>query len=85
TCTAAVVFMLPVLQPQDPMKLLDEFLPNNNKVWKQWKAVISEQLRHCSQPEHVLALPNESEFLWILSLSNKKCRDTDIVAIASAR
>ncbi|KAF8439819.1 hypothetical protein L210DRAFT_3402134 [Boletus edulis BED1] len=46
TRTTAVVFMLLVLQLQDPTKLLDEFLPNDTKVWKQWKTVISEQLRH---------------------------------------
>ncbi|KAF8123758.1 hypothetical protein EV363DRAFT_1179059 [Boletus edulis] len=47
TRTAAVVFILLVLQLQDPTKLLDELLPNDTKVWKQWKTVILEQLRNC--------------------------------------
>ncbi|KAF8546655.1 hypothetical protein OG21DRAFT_1518019 [Imleria badia] len=46
TRTAAVVFMLLVLQPQDPTGLLDELLPNDTKVWKQWKSTTLEQLRH---------------------------------------
>ena len=46
TRTSAVVFMLLVLQLQDPMKLLNELLPNDTKVWREWKATISEQLRH---------------------------------------
>ncbi|KAN0097007.1 hypothetical protein V8E55_001453 [Tylopilus felleus] len=46
TRTSAVVFTLLVLRPQDPTKLLDELLPNDTKVWKQWKATILEQLRH---------------------------------------
>jgi hypothetical protein len=46
TRTTAVVFMLLVLQPQDPTGLLNELLPNDTKVWKQWKATILEQLRH---------------------------------------
>ncbi|KAF8120575.1 hypothetical protein EV363DRAFT_1589633 [Boletus edulis] len=47
TCPTAVVFMLLVLQPtRDPMKLLDELLPNDTKVWKQWKRVVLEQLRY---------------------------------------
>jgi len=47
TRTTAVVFILLVLQLQDPTKLLDELLPNDTKVWKQWKTVISEQLHNC--------------------------------------
>ena len=46
TRTTAVAFTLLVLQPQDPMKLLNELLPNDTKVWREWKAAISEQLRH---------------------------------------
>ena len=46
TRTTAVVFTLLVLRPQDPMKLLNELLPNDTKVWREWKATISEQLRH---------------------------------------
>jgi len=46
TRTSAVVFMLLVLQLQDPTALLNELLPNDTKVWKQWKATIMENLRH---------------------------------------
>ncbi|KAF8549367.1 hypothetical protein OG21DRAFT_1515296 [Imleria badia] len=50
TRTTAAVFMLLVLQPEDPMGLLNELLPNDTKVWKQWKAAILEQLRQpCNQ------------------------------------
>ncbi|KAH0840280.1 hypothetical protein J3R83DRAFT_1288 [Lanmaoa asiatica] len=45
TRTTAVVFMLLVLQLQDPTGLLNELLPNDTKVWKQWKATILKQLR----------------------------------------
>ncbi|KAF8550585.1 hypothetical protein OG21DRAFT_1513860 [Imleria badia] len=46
TRTTAVVFVLLALKPQDPMAILNELLPNDTKVWKQWKATILEQLRH---------------------------------------
>jgi hypothetical protein len=46
TRTTAVVFILLALQLQDPTGLLNELLPNDTKVWKQWKATILEQLRH---------------------------------------
>ncbi|KAG9317849.1 hypothetical protein JVU11DRAFT_2075 [Chiua virens] len=46
TRTTAVVFILLVLGLQDPTGLLDELLPNDTKVWRQWKAMILEQLRH---------------------------------------
>ncbi|KAF8549365.1 hypothetical protein OG21DRAFT_1448002 [Imleria badia] len=46
TRTTAVVFMLLTLQPQDPTGLLNELLPNDTEVWKQWKATILEQLHH---------------------------------------
>ena len=46
TRTSAVVFTLLILQPQDPRGLLNELLPNDTKVWKQWKETILEQLRH---------------------------------------
>ena len=45
TRTTAVVFILLVLQLQDPTGLLNELLPNDTKVWRQWKATISERLR----------------------------------------
>ena len=53
TRTTAVVFMLLVLQLQNPTALLNELLPNDTKVWKQWKATILEELRH----------PNNQSFL----------------------
>lgn len=46
TRTTAAVFTLLVLQLQDPTRLLNELLPNDTKVWRHWKAVILEQLRH---------------------------------------
>ena len=46
TRTAAVVFILLVLQPQDPTGLLNELLPNDTKVWRQWKETILELLLH---------------------------------------
>ncbi|KAG8219033.1 hypothetical protein J3R82DRAFT_4789 [Butyriboletus roseoflavus] len=42
TRTTAVVFILLVLQLRDPTGLLNELLPNDTKVWRQWKATISE-------------------------------------------
>ncbi|KAG9317856.1 hypothetical protein JVU11DRAFT_2083 [Chiua virens] len=48
TRTTAVVFMLLVLRLQDATTLLDELLPNDTKVWKQWKATILGQLRRPS-------------------------------------
>ena len=45
TRTTAVVFILLVLQPQDPTGLLNELLPDDTKVWRRWKATILEQLR----------------------------------------
>ncbi|KAF8555369.1 hypothetical protein OG21DRAFT_1507778 [Imleria badia] len=62
TRTAAVTFMLLVLQPHDPAGLLNEFLPNDTKVWRQWKATILEQLRH----------PRDQSFL-----SESKLRERD--------
>ena len=48
TRTTAVVFVLLVLQLSDPTGLLNELLPNDTKVWKQWKTTILERLRHPS-------------------------------------
>jgi hypothetical protein len=45
TRTTAVVFVLLVLQLPDPTGLLNELLPNDTKVWKQWKTTILERLR----------------------------------------
>ncbi|KAH0840279.1 hypothetical protein J3R83DRAFT_1287 [Lanmaoa asiatica] len=44
TRTTAVVFMLLVLQLQDPTGLLNELLPNDTKVWRRWKESILERL-----------------------------------------
>ena len=48
TRTAAVVFILLVLKPSDPAGLLNELLPNDTKVWTQWKATILNALRQPS-------------------------------------
>ena len=48
TRTVAAVFMLLIVQHQDPAGLLNELLPDDGKVWRHWKATILEQLRHRS-------------------------------------
>ncbi|KAF8432931.1 hypothetical protein L210DRAFT_3507237 [Boletus edulis BED1] len=48
TRTTAVMFMLLVLRPQDPTKLLNELLSNDTNVWKHWKGTILERLRQPS-------------------------------------
>ena len=53
TRTTAVVFMLLVLQLRDPTGILNELLPNDTKVWREWKKTILDQLRH----------PNDESFL----------------------
>jgi len=45
TFTSAVVFALLVLRPEEPIKFLDELLPDTN-VWTQWKQTIVRQLPH---------------------------------------
>jgi len=45
TRTAAVVFALCVLSPEDPSKILEAYLPNDTKVWRKWKETVLEQLR----------------------------------------
>ena len=55
TRTTAVVFILLVLQVPDPRRLLDELLPNDTKVWKQWKATILERLRQPNDESFQLA------------------------------
>ena len=44
TRTTMVVFVLLVLQPEDPTKILNELLPNDTKVWIQWKETIVRRL-----------------------------------------
>ncbi|KAF8546685.1 hypothetical protein OG21DRAFT_1517996 [Imleria badia] len=55
TRTTAVVFMLLVLRPKDATVLLNKLLPNDTKVWKQWKATILERLRqsHVESQSHI--------------------------------
>jgi hypothetical protein len=45
TLITAVVFVLLVLQPSDPARLLDELLPNNTETWKIWKRNVLDMLR----------------------------------------
>ncbi|KAI9462699.1 hypothetical protein HD554DRAFT_2206510 [Boletus coccyginus] len=45
TRTAAVVFALCVLSPEDPSKILDAYLPNDTKVWRKWKETVLQRLR----------------------------------------
>ncbi|KAG9310364.1 hypothetical protein JVU11DRAFT_9497 [Chiua virens] len=42
--TAAVVFLLCVLSPENPKKILDAYLPNDTKVWRAWKEVVVQRL-----------------------------------------
>ena len=42
--TAAVVFALCVLRPGDPSKILDAYLPNDTRVWREWKETILDRL-----------------------------------------
>ena len=44
TRTTMVVFILLVLQAEEPSKILNELLPNDTKVWKQWKRTIVHRL-----------------------------------------
>ncbi|EGO02086.1 hypothetical protein SERLA73DRAFT_177821 [Serpula lacrymans var. lacrymans S7.3] len=44
TRTSMVVFVILVLGPQEPKKLLEELLPNDTKVWREWKATILKRL-----------------------------------------
>ena len=44
TRTTMVVFILLVLQIEEPSKILNELLPNDTKVWKQWKRTIVSRL-----------------------------------------
>ena len=44
TRTTMVVFTLLVLQAEEPSKILNELLPNDTKVWKQWKRTIVQRL-----------------------------------------
>ena len=39
-----VVFVLLVLQPEEPTKILNELLPNDTKVWRQWKETVVQRL-----------------------------------------
>ncbi|KIK73783.1 hypothetical protein PAXRUDRAFT_177486, partial [Paxillus rubicundulus Ve08.2h10] len=44
TRTSMVVFVLLVLQPEEPSKILNELLPNDTKVWRKFKSTIVERL-----------------------------------------
>ena len=44
TRTTMVVFVLLVLQPEEPTEILNELLPNDTKVWRQWKESIVRRL-----------------------------------------
>ncbi|KAG2343607.1 hypothetical protein BDR05DRAFT_948049 [Suillus weaverae] len=45
TRTTMAVFVLLVLNPSDPAKVLDDILPNDTKVWKKWKSIILSRLQ----------------------------------------
>jgi hypothetical protein len=44
TRTAMAVFVLLILRPGDPRKLLNHLLPNDTRVWKKWKEVVLGKL-----------------------------------------
>jgi hypothetical protein len=44
TRTTMSVFVLLVLQPEEPTKMLNELLPNDTAVWRQWKEAIVRRL-----------------------------------------
>jgi len=45
TRATMAVFVLLVLNPSDPAKVLDNLLPNDTKVWKRWKSIILSRLQ----------------------------------------
>ena len=53
TRTTMVVFILLVLQPEEPTKILNELLPNDTKVWKQWKETVVRRLLNKERLEFV--------------------------------
>ena len=59
TRTSAVVFALLVLKPQDqdPRGLINQLLPNNTKVWKQWKETILKRHQN-NQPFREVYCPD---------------------------
>ena len=44
TRSAAVVFALCVLSPEDPSKILEAYLRNDTKVWRRWKETVLQRL-----------------------------------------
>jgi len=55
TFTTTVVFALLVLQPEEPIKFLDELLPNDTKVWRQWKETIVRRLLNKEKLEFAIS------------------------------
>ncbi|KAI9573748.1 hypothetical protein HD554DRAFT_2012682 [Boletus coccyginus] len=53
THTTMVVFVLLVLQPEEPIKVLDGLLPNDTKVWRRWKETIVGRLLRNEKLEFV--------------------------------
>ena len=53
TRTTMVVFVLLVLQPEEPVKILDELLPNDTKVWRKWKETVARRLLNKEKFEFV--------------------------------
>ncbi|KAH7916220.1 hypothetical protein BJ138DRAFT_1175876 [Hygrophoropsis aurantiaca] len=42
--TATAVFVVLVLQPANPMKILNQFLPNDTAVWNRWKELVVHKI-----------------------------------------
>jgi hypothetical protein len=53
TRTTMSVFVLLVLQPEEPTKMLNELLPNDTAVWRQWKETIVRRLLNKEKLEFV--------------------------------
>ncbi|KAH7922978.1 hypothetical protein BV22DRAFT_1036887 [Leucogyrophana mollusca] len=44
TRSAMAVFVLLVLEPAEPLQLLDEFVPNETRVWRKWKDTVVQRV-----------------------------------------
>ena len=53
TPATMVVFVLLVLQAEEPTKILNELLPNDTKVWRQWKETVVRRLLNKEKLEFV--------------------------------
>lgn len=45
TRTSTVVFVLLMLQPEDPKKMINSLLPNDTRAWRKWKDAIVSHIK----------------------------------------